>query len=137
MVVSYTNVTFRWYCPRFSATWGRGLKSTCERMKVRRILLVSIWFGGYLLNTKVLSGQDVVYQHTNNGWITIVNRLLTVHIWLCFFNFLRWVPQFFNFGIWIKLMAHLILVLKSKMEILIENHDLFIVVYTIVLGIGN
>ena len=34
-------------------------------------------------------------------------------------------------------MAHLILVLKSKMEILIENHDLFIVVYTIVLGIGN
>ena len=34
-------------------------------------------------------------------------------------------------------MAQLILVLKSKMEILIENRDLFIVVYTIVLGIGN
>ena len=51
----------------------------------------------------------------------IVNRLLTVHIWLWFFYFLRWVPQFFNFGIWIKLMAHLLLVLKNKMENCIEK----------------
>ena len=37
------------------------------------------------------------------------------------FYFLRWVPRFSKFGIWIELMAHLILVLKCKMEILIEK----------------
>ena len=37
------------------------------------------------------------------------------------FYCLRWVPQFSKFGIWIKSMAHLMLVLKSKMEILIEK----------------
>ena len=38
------------------------------------------------------------------------------HLTLMFY-FLRWVAQFSNFGIW----AHLILVLKIKMEILIEK----------------
>ena len=42
------------------------------------------------------------------------------HLTLIFY-FLRWTPQFAKFGIWIKLMTHLILVLKSKMEILIEK----------------
>ena len=35
--------------------------------------------------------------------------------------FLRWVPQIFNFGIRIKIMAHVILVLKIKIKILIEK----------------
>ena len=66
----------------------------------------------------------------SNLKITIVNRLLIVHIWLCLFYYLRRVSQYFIFGICDKLMAHLILVLKSRMEWFIEKswpfHSCFI-----------
>ena len=65
-------------------------------------------------------GRVAIVGKATNGW-KCLSLLYHKHATNCahltlIFYFLRWVPQFLNFGIWIKWMAHLILVLKSKME---------------------
>ena len=74
-------------------------------------LPIGIWMIANIVPLLVIHEWGVRYRKkaTNRAHLTLM------------FYFLRWVPQFSNFGIWIKLMAHLILVLKSKMEILIEK----------------